>query len=131
MARMFRLRYFIQKRKIDYESYAAKHWHFAHWIHDYYKWHSETPHDNFSGTLDDWNSIRTVFLNNTGDYSEIWSHTHNVKFSWGEEGIVSSSSGKFKETIFNELCDPINYICANDIDAIKAKMIDKSVDDKK
>ena len=122
-----------EERKIDYESYAAKHWHFAHWIHDYYKWHSETPHDNFSGTLDDWNSIRAVFLNNTGDYSEIWSHTHNVKFSWYEEEegkvrIVSSSSAKFEEKIFNELCEPINYICANDIDAINGIMIDKSVD---
>jgi hypothetical protein len=130
-----------EERKKEYESYAAKYWDFASWIHDYYKWYSETPYDDFSGDQNDWNSIRKVFVNNTdGDcaddppwpshcYIDIWEHSHSVKFKWKNETINSNSEEDFIPK-FNQLCggsssSPNN--CTNDIDEINNIISDSSV----
>ena len=127
-----------EKRKIEYKSYAEDYWDFAYWIHDYYKWYSDTPYDEFPGNQDDWDAIRRVFVNNTGDYCaasphcyiDIWDHSHSIKFTWNDK-FVSSSSLDFEEKIFDELCEPIysenSISCNNDIPAIYGIMTDSLV----
>ena len=116
-----------EKRKKEYKSYAEDYWNFAYWIHDYYKWYSDIPYDEFSGNQDDWDAIRRVFVNNTGDYCadpphcyiDIWDHSHSVKFIYDGK-IISSSSNKFRDEVFEELCgnSSVDAQCSNTIPVV-------------
>jgi len=133
-----------EERKKEYKSYAGEYWDFAHWIHDYYKWYSETPYDDFSGDQNDWNSIRKVFVNNTdgdcGDdppwpsycYIDIWDHSHSVKFIYDNELISSSNETEFKpvykaicgiESSLNPLSNDYAPSCITNIDDIDPNIV--------
>jgi len=112
-----------KERKEEYESFAADHWDFAYWIHDYYKWY---PYDD-ENPESEWNSIRKVFANNTEEcapaphcYIDIWDHSHSVKFKWDNETINSNSEDIFIEK-FDILCEgsiSSQKKCFNNIDEI-------------
>jgi len=120
-----------EERKEEYESYAADHWDFAYWIHDYYKWY---PYDENPDS--EWNSIRQVFVNNSEEcapaphcYIDIWDHSHSVKFKWNKETINSNSEEDFIPK-FNRLCGGSSSSptsCTNDIDEINNIISDSSV----
>ena len=103
-----------QDKRDSYELHAKDHWDLARWIHDYYAWESFNTPSWFDGTVDSWNEVRGVFINDTDEgvgcdeepycYPDIWDHSHSVKFTYDDEIISSSSENKFKP-IYMELCD--------------------------
>ena len=102
-----------ENKKQAYLSFAEDHWDFARWIQGYYKWESGNPPDWFEGDALSWNTIREVFVNNSDIdlgcdifpycYTDIWDHSHSVKFEW--DGVIISSSNEtaFKP-IYIDLC---------------------------
>jgi len=130
-----------EDKKKERNYYANEHWDFGRWIHDYYTWYPADAPVEFSGNQELWESVREAFVNNTDTsgytdcreyphcYTDIWGHSHKVKFTW-EGNTVSSSDELIFQPIFMELCGNNNIWdkdCSNTIEEIEDFLIEKTV----
>ena len=101
-----------KEKRNSYELHAKDHWDLARWIHDYYAWESPDVPSWFDGSIESWNEVRGVFINDTDEgmgcnenscYPDIWDHSHSVKFTYDGDIISSSNEGQFKE-VYQTLC---------------------------